>query len=656
MNKTFARRLRDQAVVTGTIFSLLAGQAAVAQVAPNDPNTVSPIKHVIVIIGENRTFDHVFGTYQPKPDQWILNLLSEGIVKADGTPGANFSKSALYGQPVQWLGSQPGNYTTAPTKVKAYATLPAPGAAGSPTKSSDTDPPPFATLEAAANYEDGLYPGDLALITTGASGLSGTHVPDTRITNDAALPNGPFQISGPNLPYDSYTGSPVHRFYQMWQQADCSLANATTLNPTGCLSDFFPFTETTVDTGSNAAAPPTGYNPATYQSAEGSTAMAFWNMSQGDVPYFKSLADQYAISDNFHQSVMGGTGANHIMFGFADGIYYSDANGNPITPPTGQIENPNSQPGTNNFWINDGYGSSTTNAGGSYSNCADSTQNGVVAIDAYLTSINVKPNCEQNAYYLLNNYNPGYVGDGTTDPAVDGPFTIPPVTKHHLGDLLDSNQISWAYFGESWNDYAADPNPATNPAGYLYCNICNPFQYATQTMANEQERLTHIHDTVDLYNDIDNGILPAVSIVKPNALNDGHPASSKLDLFESFTHKIIAELQANPELWASTAVFITFDEGGGYWDSGYIQPVDFFGDGTRIPLIVVSPYTQGGNVNHEYADHVSIDKFIERNWSISTISSRSRDNLPNPTAASTNPYVPTNRPAIDDMFGFFTFR
>ena len=51
--------------------------------------------------------------------------------------------------------------------------------------------------------------------------------------------------------------------------------------------------------------------------------------------------------------------------------------------------------------------------------------------------------------------------------------------------------------------------------------------------------------------------------------------------------------RAQPELWANTAIFITFDEGGGYYDSGYVQPLDFFGDGTRIPMIVVSPYTAG---------------------------------------------------------------
>ena len=64
-------------------------------------------------------------------------------------------------------------------------------------------------------------------------------------------------------------------------------------------------------------------------------------------------------------------------------------------------------------------------------------------------------------------------------------------------------------------------------------------------------------------------------------------------------------MQSNPALWSSTAIFITTDEGGGYYDSGYIQPIDFFGDGTRIPLLVVSKYSLGGKVVHTYYDHVS---------------------------------------------------
>lgn len=114
------------------------------------------------------------------------------------------------------------------------------------------------------------------------------------------------------------------------------------------------------------------------------------------------------------------------------------------------------------------------------------------------------------------------------------------------------------------------------------------------------------------------------------------------DLFEGFTLKIVNAVKSNPRLWKNTAIFITFDEGGGYYDSGYVQPLDFFGDGTRVPLMVVSPYSIGGHISHEYADHVSILKFIERNWSISPVTQRSRDNFPDPVTAPGNPYVPEN--------------
>ncbi len=58
--------------------------------------TATPIKHVIVIIGENRSFDHVFATYKPKNGETVWNLLSKGIINADGTPGPNYSLSAQY--------------------------------------------------------------------------------------------------------------------------------------------------------------------------------------------------------------------------------------------------------------------------------------------------------------------------------------------------------------------------------------------------------------------------------------------------------------------------------------------------------------------------------------------------------------------------------
>jgi phospholipase C len=173
-------------------------------------------------------------------------------------------------------------------------------------------------------------------------------------------------------------------------------------------------------------------------------------------------------------------------------------------------------------------------------------------------------------------------------------------------------------------------------------------------MTNAAVRTAHLKDTTDLYASIANGTLPAVSYAKPSGFVDGHPASSKLNLFEGFVKKIIDLVKANPKLWAETAIFITFDEGGGYWDSGYVQPLAFFGDGTRIPMIVVSPYSKGGHISHTYTDHVSTLKFIEANWGLSPITSRSRDNLPNPLTES-NPYVPVNSPAIGDLLDLFDF-
>ena len=100
---------------------------------------------------------------------------------------------------------------------------------------------------------------------------------------------------------------------------------------------------------------------------------------------------------------------------------------------------------------------------------------------------------------------------------------------------------------------------------------------------------------------------------------------------------------------------MTVDEGGGYWDSGYIQILDAFGDGTRIPLIAVSPFARRGQVDHTYTDHVSILKLIEANWHLEPLSTRSRDHLPNPIEGGDDPYIPGNRPAIGDLMTLFRF-
>ena len=462
--------------------------------------------------------------------------------------------------------------------------------------------------------------------------------------------------------YDTYGGSPVHRFFQMWQELDCSTDAVTRANPSGCQADLFPWVETTVSAGSDGVAPA---SPAPVPLLkEGDIAMGFFNVANGDAPYLTELANKYTLVDNYHQPVMGGTYANQMMFGYADALYYSDASGKPATPSfpgVNVIENPNPMAGTNNWYSQDGYGAAT--GGGSYVKCADTKQPGVKPIVEYLKAIKVNPNCEPGAYYLVNNFVPTYDGAGDTN-VVPGlaPFTLPPTKKRHIGDALSAEHVSWAFFGGHWNDYKTAPQGAwyaygnkSLAAAYLYCNICNPFLYSASIMSNATARVEHNKDVTDLYDSIADGSLPAVSYVKPDIFLDGHPASSKLSLFEGFTKKIIDKLKANKELWDSTAVFVTVDEGGGYYDSGYVQPVDFFGDGTRIPMIVVSKYSKGGHVSHEYSDHASVVKFIEKNWDLRPLSDRSRDNLPNPKTERNNPYVPVNRPAIGDLTSMFDF-
>ena len=679
--------------------------------------TVSPITHVIVIIGENRSFDHVFATYVPKKGETVNNLLSEGIIKLDANkraiPGPNFSQAQ------QFFATDTDTFLLSPpTQEFPNNTLPPP-LVGGPSgqygyfSGSPACPtlPNLSPAECAEVSELGLPKGQGAALASGGT-LQSSKTPDKRITDVNSLHAGPFQLTNDTkFPYNAYAASPVHRFYQMWQELNCNLSQATIDNPSGCNAALFSYVENTVGAGTNGATQPPlcssngdqlpcfTYSylpsvPGAKTTGEGSTALGFYNVQTGDAPYFKSLADQYTLSDNFHQSFLGGTGPNHIMFGHADAIWFSDGNGNPAVPPNNkkvftqpyrgnpnpdagvvnEIENPNPAPGSNNWYSEDGYGNSfnsgypppyspsPANGGGSYSNCADPKQPGVAPVLAYLKSLGVNPNCEPGHYYLLNNYNPGWFGNGKNayidqNPA-NTPFTIPPSSTPSIGDDMNIYHVSWKYYGDQWDNYVPDPyqlNYGTNgPQADEYCNICNPFQYDTSIMSNPAQVKAHMRDVTDLYSDITNDTLPAVSITKPSGYSDGHPASSKLNVFELYCKKIIDLVQNSP-YWDTTAIFITFDEGGGYYDSGYVQPLDFFGDGTRIPLLVVSKYSTGGHITHGYADHVSIDKFIERNWKMGTISSRSRDNFPNPITTEANPYVPLNGPAITDLFDAFSF-
>jgi phospholipase C len=366
--------------------------------------------------------------------------------------------------------------------------------------------------------------------------------------------------------------------------------------------------------------------------------MEYMSMSAGDAPVFKSLADTYTLSDNYHQPVMGGTGPNSQVLGFADQLFDSDGAGNPATPPATAVYDPDPQPGTLNLYTHPGY----------WFNCADETQPGIAARRQYLRALpyTVDPKCGAGQYWQAVNLQPAFSPKGV---ALGASVAVASASaQRSIGDLLSEHNIPWRYYGGGFN-----ASEANQPLSETYCAICNPFEYQA---SYPQMIADHMRDVTDLFLDLANGTLPAVAYVKPDGLMDGHPSSSKWTLYEAFVKNIIQLAQSNPAQWATTAIFVTVDEGGGFYDSGFIQPVDFFGTGPRIPMIAVSPFSTGGHVSHVYNEHSSFVKFVERNWKLAeTLSPRSRDNLPNPVANPQNPYVPDNMPAIGDLFDLFQF-
>jgi acid phosphatase len=548
------------AIALASVGAGVASPASGAGAGPASANApVTPIQHVIVIVGEDHSFDNVFGTYQPPSGQSVNNLLSEGIVTASGQSGANVGLAS------QQQATSTTTYSIDPTKTGAYTTLPQP--------------------------------------STGSALGQPQNVPDTRFP--ANLPNAPFQITK-YVPYlNSYVGAPVNRFYQMWQQVDQGK------------NDLFTWVGNTAATN-------------------GALQMGYYNMATGDEPDFNSWAQSYAISDNYHQAVMGGDDANHLMLGTGDAAYYSDGHGNPLVPPASQIVNPNPRPGTNNNYTNDS---------GTYSNCSDPNQPGVGTILSYLQSLKLSSQCAPGAYYMLNNTKPGYLPNGQLNTSASA---VPPQTQPTIADELSAAGISWKYYGQSLTN-----NLTGNDPNMEYCVACNPFGYSTSVMTTALRN--NIQDYTNFAADVTNGTVPAVSFIQPDSTDDGHPASSSLSQFETFASTIVNEVKNNAQLWNSTAIFITFDDGGGYYDSGYIQPTSFFGDGTRVPLIAISPFAKPGYVSHTYSDTASILKFIEHNWQLHTLSARSLDHLPDPSTSTTNPYVPTNGPAIGDLLDMFDF-
>jgi phospholipase C len=182
-------------------------------------------------------------------------------------------------------------------------------------------------------------------------------------------------------------------------------------------------------------------------------------------------------------------------------------------------------------------------------------------------------------------------------------------------DLLNySPDVSWKYYDWPLSNYtvAISGKPNNNAGvGSAYC-FWNP-------MAARYESYTswysdHFVNRTDFFSDVATGQLPNVSWVIPQAGFSDHPPSN-LTLGEGFVGSLVDSIE-NSSYWNSTAVFLTWDDYGGFFDHQPPPPADKWGYSFRVPFIVISPYTPEGAIVHQQVAFESILRLIELRWNL----------------------------------------
>jgi len=188
----------------------------------------------------------------------------------------------------------------------------------------------------------------------------------------------------------------------------------------------------------------------------------------------------------------------------------------------------------------------------------------------------------------------------------DGKITLgsPCVEMETLGDLLDAAAIDWKYYavpegvpGYQWNVY----------------NNVRHIRYGP-------DWATHIEDETNFENDALNGKLPPVSWLVAHSGQTEHPPSSVCN-GENWTVSKINAIMNGPD-WDSTAIFLTWDDFGGFYD--HVQPpkLDQFGLGPRVPFIIISPYVNGKTIDHTQYEFSSVLRFIEDTFNLPSLTNR----------------------------------
>lgn len=225
-------------------------------------------------------------------------------------------------------------------------------------------------------------------------------------------------------------------------------------------------------------------------------------------------------------------------------------------------------------------------------------------------------NVTQDGYAVNSGIEPFYAPHSPKTPP---DHLLPPQTFATIGDRLSAAGVSWVEFVGGWLDSLA--NHDVEPLPLVHETQISSFSYFQPYGDNSPALAARIMDETAFVSALLDGTLPAVSFVKPANYFDEHPGYSVLQEAEQHTVSLIQAIQLS-RYWQDTAIIVTYDDFGGWYDHVAPPVVDRWGPGGRVPMLVISPFAKKGFVDHTLYDTTSILKFIEWRFGLDPLTAR----------------------------------
>jgi len=215
--------------------------------------------------------------------------------------------------------------------------------------------------------------------------------------------------------------------------------------------------------------------------------------------------------------------------------------------------------------------------------------------------------------------------------------------------LLYTHKISWRYYVAEGTQPDCEDNAAVCPPQQQKVgtpDIWNPLPGFTDVRADGQ--LSDVQTIDHFYADAKAGTLPAVSWIVPNGAVSEHPPGL-VSAGQTYVTTLINSIMQTPA-WSSTAIFLTWDDWGGFYDHVAPPVVDSAGYGLRVPGLVISPYARQGYIDHQTLSQDAYVKFIEDDFLGGARIDPKTDGRPD-----SRPSVRENDPQLGNLVSDFDF-